>query len=65
MQQTQELADACQYRWSDLKDCMGELQTLYSTSPSNSLAVIKKRYSKSERSQVATLLPPSSFSMAF
>ncbi|TYZ57415.1 hypothetical protein PybrP1_006000 [[Pythium] brassicae (nom. inval.)] len=62
---TKELADACRYNWSDLKDCMGELQTLYSSSPSNNLAVIKKRYSKAERSQVAALLPPPSFNMAF
>jgi hypothetical protein len=65
LNQTKELADACQYRWSDLKDCMGELETLYSTSPSNTLAVIKKRYSKAERCQVAAVLPPTSFSMAF
>ncbi|KAL4114439.1 hypothetical protein PRIC2_014377 [Phytophthora ramorum] len=62
---TKELVDACQYSWSDLKDCMGNLQTLYSNSPSNNLAVIKKRYSKAERCQVANVLPPTSFSMAF
>ncbi|OWZ14764.1 CMGC/CDK/CDC2 protein kinase [Phytophthora megakarya] len=62
---TKELVDACQYNWSDLKECMGELQTLYSNSPSNNLAVIKKRYSKAERCQVANVLPPTSFSMAF
>ncbi|KAJ8576914.1 hypothetical protein ON010_g2292 [Phytophthora cinnamomi] len=39
---TKELVDASQYNWSDLKECMGELQTLYSNSPSNNLAVIKK-----------------------
>ncbi|KAL7687442.1 putative protein kinase domain, F-box domain, protein kinase-like domain superfamily [Plasmopara halstedii] len=62
---TKELVDACQYEWPDLRECMGELQTLYSNSPSNSLAVIKKRYSKAERCQVANVLPPTSFSMAF
>ncbi|KAF1780303.1 Cyclin-like [Phytophthora cactorum] len=62
---TKELVDACQYNWLDLKECMGELQTLYSNSPSNNLAVIKKRYSKAERCQVANVLPPTSFSMAF
>ncbi|CAH0485034.1 unnamed protein product [Peronospora farinosa] len=62
---TKELVDACQYSWSDLKECMRELQTLYSNSPSNNLAVIKKRYSKAERCQVANALPPTSFSMAF
>ncbi|RLN49139.1 hypothetical protein BBJ28_00026451, partial [Nothophytophthora sp. Chile5] len=59
------LADACQYNWSDLRECMKELQKLYSSSPSNNLAVIKKRYSKAERCQVAQVLPPTSFSMAF
>lgn len=62
---TKELVDACQYEWPNLKECMGELQTLYSNSPSNNLAVIKKRYSKAERCQVANVLPPTSFSMAF
>ncbi|TDH69264.1 hypothetical protein CCR75_002261 [Bremia lactucae] len=62
---TKELVDACQYNWSDLKECMGELRTLYSNSPSNNLAVIKKRYSKAERCQVANVLPPTSFNMAF
>ncbi|CAI5722716.1 unnamed protein product [Hyaloperonospora brassicae] len=62
---TKELVDACQYNWSGLKGCMGELQTLYSNSPSNNLAVIKKRYSKAERCQVANVLPPTSFNMAF
>lgn len=63
--QTKELADSCRYDWSDLKECMTELQTLYSSSPSNNLAVIKKRYSKAERCQVATVLPPTTFNMAF
>ncbi|GLE05577.1 hypothetical protein PINS_up014609 [Pythium insidiosum] len=62
---SQELADACQYKWTDLKDCMAELQTVYSNSPSNNLAVIKKRYSKAERCQVASILPPVSFNMSF
>lgn len=62
---TEELADACQYRWADLKECMGDLQTLYSNSPSNNLAVIKKRYSKAERRQVAAILPPTTYNMAF
>ncbi|CAH0474877.1 unnamed protein product [Peronospora belbahrii] len=62
---TKELVDACQYNWSNLKECMGELQTLYFNSPSNNLAVIKKRYSKAERCQVANVLPPASYNMAF
>lgn len=63
--QTKELADASQYDWADLKECMGEIQTLYANSPSNNLAVIKKRYSKTERCQVAAVLPPTTFNMAF
>ncbi|KAI9911861.1 hypothetical protein PsorP6_009670 [Peronosclerospora sorghi] len=62
---TKELVDACQYNWLDLKECMGELQMLYSNSSANNLAVIKKRYSKAERCQVANVLPPTSFNMAF
>ncbi|TMW64990.1 hypothetical protein Poli38472_009157 [Pythium oligandrum] len=62
---SEDLADACQYRWMDLRECMSELQALYSSSPSNNLAVIKKRYSKAERCQVATIMPPATFNMAF
>ncbi|DBA04888.1 TPA: hypothetical protein N0F65_006890 [Lagenidium giganteum] len=62
---TKELADATEYSWSHLKECMTELQSLYANSPSNNLAVIKKRYSKAERCQVASILPPTTFNMAF
>nr|CCA19390.1 cell division protein kinase putative [Albugo laibachii Nc14] len=62
---TKELADATCYKWSDLRECMAELKILYSSSPSNNLTVIKKRYSKSERCQVANIIPPTTFRMAF
>ncbi|CCI40524.1 unnamed protein product [Albugo candida] len=62
---TKELADATMYKWSDLRECMAELKVLYSSSPSNNLTVIKKRYSKSERCQVANIIPPTTFRMAF
>lgn len=62
---TTHLEQASQYQLSDLKDCMLELQAMYSSSAFTVLAVVKKRYMKQERCQVAALIPPSRYNIVF
>ncbi|EQC39305.1 CMGC/CDK/CDC2 protein kinase [Saprolegnia diclina VS20] len=62
---TPELQAACQYNWDDLKECMGTLTEVYSGSQFNVLTVVKKRYSEDDRCQVASLLPPLEYNLAF
>ncbi|ETO83346.1 CMGC/CDK/CDC2 protein kinase [Phytophthora nicotianae P1976] len=62
---TKELSSVCQHKWSDLEGCMEELQALFSNGSSDNLTVIRKRYSKVERCEVAKVPPPKLFRMAF
>ncbi|KAG1693817.1 hypothetical protein DVH05_022919 [Phytophthora capsici] len=64
---TTELANVSQYNWSDLEDCMEELQTLFSSVPSTcgSLFAVNKRYAKPERCEVVNIPSPVLFEMSF
>ncbi|EEY62343.1 cell division protein kinase, putative [Phytophthora infestans T30-4] len=62
---SKDLANVCLYSWSDLQGCMMELQKLSSNASSNTLTTIKKRYSRTNRCEVAKVSPPESFDMAF
>jgi hypothetical protein len=58
-----ELLKASEFEWDDLEPCMRDLQAVYSRSPSSVLAVIRQRYSKPERLNVASLNPPATYGM--
>lgn len=60
-----EMQSVTRYEWKDLKGCMSDLQGVYSNSPFSVLAVIKKRYMKSDRCQVSALSPPTRYNMTF
>ncbi|KAF0715391.1 Aste57867_3394 [Aphanomyces stellatus] len=62
---TPELQAASRYAWNDLKECMVQLQDVYSTSHMNLLTVVKKRYTEEDRCQVASLQPPLAYNMIF
>lgn len=58
-----QLLKASELKWDDLEPCMRDLQAVYSRSPSSVLAVIRQRYSKPERLNVASLNPPATYTM--
>ena len=59
------LAKASEFEWTDLEACMRDLQNVYTRSPSSVLAVIRQRYSKPERLNVAALNPPANYDMTW
>ena len=60
-----EVSNTTRYTWKELKECMEELQVVYSNSTFSVLLVIKKRYMTPERHQVSARNPPPRFTMSW